>query len=86
METSGCRISALKRIDEALKEFEEAICLRPDFGRAHLNAAAILAAKGDFIGAQEHLQKAAKDTDPKSVSARCSNCVSPGGRQAVPPA
>ncbi len=65
-ENYAVTLSALKRIDEALKEFEEAIRLRPDFGLAHLNAAAILAGKGDFIGAREHLQMAAKDTDPNT--------------------
>jgi hypothetical protein len=68
------------------KEFEQAIRLRPDFGLAHPNAAAILAGKGDFIGAREHLQKAAKHTDPNIRQRALRQLRWAGGRQAVPPA
>jgi Flp pilus assembly protein TadD len=50
--------------DSALREFLEAARLRPDFGLAHLNAAGILAAKGDTAAARGHLQQAAGDSDP----------------------
>jgi hypothetical protein len=39
--------------------------LRPNFGLAHLNAAAILAARGDAAGARAHLLQASKDPDPE---------------------
>ena len=48
----------------ALKEFLEAVRLQPQFGRAQLNAARLLAAKGDKPGALLHLRKAASDSDP----------------------
>jgi predicted CXXCH cytochrome family protein len=50
--------------DEALSEFLEAIKLRPDFGLAHLNAARILAAKGDRAAAEQHLRLALHDGNP----------------------
>ena len=53
---------------EALSEFLEALRLRPDFGMAHLNAARMLAAKGDAAGAERHLRQAANDDDPSARS------------------
>jgi predicted CXXCH cytochrome family protein len=50
--------------EEALAEFLEAVKLRPDFGIAHLNAARLLAAKGDVAGARRHLQQASTNPDP----------------------
>jgi len=50
--------------DAALREFLEAVRLRPAFGLAHLNAAGILAAKGEAVAARQHLREAAKDPDP----------------------
>jgi len=47
-----------------LREFLEAARLRPDFGLAHLNAAGLLAQKGDAAAAESHLRQAARDTDP----------------------
>lgn len=49
---------------EALNEFLEAIRLRPNFGTAHLNAARMLAAKGDTAAAELHLRQAAASPDP----------------------
>jgi predicted CXXCH cytochrome family protein len=49
---------------DGLKEFREATRLRPDFGRAHLNAARALAVTGDRAGAIAELREAAKDADP----------------------
>jgi tetratricopeptide (TPR) repeat protein len=54
-------LTGLRRPDDALREIEAALKLRPDFGLAHLNAAAILAARGDAAGARAHLLQAAKD-------------------------
>ncbi|HLK67294.1 MAG TPA: tetratricopeptide repeat protein [Bryobacteraceae bacterium] len=48
----------------ALQEFLEAARLRPDFGSAHLNAARLLAAKGDISTAESHLRQAASSADP----------------------
>ena len=58
-------LSALNRPDDALRQIEAALKLRPDFGLAHLTAAAILAARGDAAGARAHLTQAAKDKDPE---------------------
>jgi Flp pilus assembly protein TadD len=49
---------------EALNEFLEALRLRRDFGIAHLNAARMLAAKGDSAGAERHLRQAANSSNP----------------------
>jgi predicted CXXCH cytochrome family protein len=56
----------LERSDRAaaLKEFLEAVRLQPDFGRAHMNAARILAATGNRAGAIQHLRQAAASDDP----------------------
>ena len=58
-------LTGLKRPDDALLEIQAALKLRPNFGLAHLNAAAILAARGDAAGARTHLLQAAKDPDPE---------------------
>jgi Flp pilus assembly protein TadD len=49
---------------DALREFLEAIRLRPDFGIAHIHAALLLAARGDRAAAELHLRQAAADADP----------------------
>ena len=49
----------------AAVSLRRALYVRPDFGLAHLNAAAILAARGDAAGAKAHLLQAAKDPDPE---------------------
>jgi HEAT repeat protein len=48
-----------------LSEFLEAVKLLPDFGRARLNAARMLAAKGDSAAAIQQLRQAANSTDAK---------------------
>jgi Flp pilus assembly protein TadD len=58
-------LRGLNRPDDALREIQVALKLRLDFGLAHLNAAAILAARGDAAGARAHLLHAAKDPDPE---------------------
>jgi tetratricopeptide (TPR) repeat protein len=61
----GTLLSRAGQPDAALKAFEEALRLRPAFGLAHLNAAAILAGQRDFNAARAHLEQAAKDKDPE---------------------
>jgi tetratricopeptide (TPR) repeat protein len=58
-------LTGLNRPDDALREITAALGLRPNLGLAHLNAAAILAARGDAAGARAHLLQAAKDPDPE---------------------
>jgi Flp pilus assembly protein TadD len=48
----------------ALKEFLEATRLQPDFARAHVNAARILASTGNRSDAIQHLRQAAMTDDP----------------------
>jgi tetratricopeptide (TPR) repeat protein len=48
---------------EAAGEYRRALELRPDFGRAQLELARILAAQGDMPGAIEQLRAAAKSSD-----------------------
>jgi Flp pilus assembly protein TadD len=55
----------LRQLDEAQRQIERALTLRPNFGLAHLNAAQILIAKGDHAAAVAHLSQAAKDSDPE---------------------
>jgi tetratricopeptide (TPR) repeat protein len=57
-------LTGLHRPDDAFRQIQTALKLRPDFGLAHLNAAEILAARGDAAAAKAHLLEAAKDPDP----------------------
>ncbi|MES1257155.1 MAG: tetratricopeptide repeat protein [Acidobacteriota bacterium] len=61
----GTLLARANQPDTALREFLAAADLRPGFGLAHLNAAALLAAKGDAVAARAHLQFAARDSDPR---------------------
>jgi len=58
-------LTGLNHPGDALRQLEAAVKLRPDFGLAHLQAAEILAARGDAAGARAHLLQAAKDPDPE---------------------
>jgi predicted CXXCH cytochrome family protein len=60
----GTLLERQSNTTDALKEFLEAARLQPDFGRAQLNAARLLAAKGDKPSAILHLRKAATNSDP----------------------
>jgi Flp pilus assembly protein TadD len=50
--------------DAALNEYGAAVRLRPGFDHAQLNLGGILANKGDKAAAREHLQVAARSSDP----------------------
>ena len=50
-------------MNEAAREYRQAIELQPEFGQAHLDLARVLAAQGDRSGAIEHLREAAKGRD-----------------------
>ncbi len=60
----GTLLARSSQSDTALKEFLEALRLRPDFGLAHLNAADALTLKGDKASARLHLRQAAQDPNP----------------------
>ena len=51
-------------VDAALREYSEAVRLRPDLSHAQLDLGGVLANKGDKVGAAEHLRLAAKSSDP----------------------
>lgn len=50
---------------DAVFHYKEAIRLRPDFGRAHLDLGIILARQGDRAGAAAELRLAQTDSDPQ---------------------
>ena len=56
-------LAGLNRPNDALREIQAALQLRPDFGLAHLNAAELLMKRGDAAGAKAHLLRAANDPD-----------------------
>ena len=60
----GTLLDRLGLHSDALREFLEAVRLRPGFGLAHLNAGKILAAQGDLPAAEQHLRTAAASDDP----------------------
>ncbi len=45
-------------IDEAIKQFEEALKINPEYIEAHLNLSIALNEKGDYLKAKEHYEKA----------------------------
>jgi tetratricopeptide (TPR) repeat protein len=52
------------RMDDARREYETALRIRPDLGRAQFDLGALLAGKGDLAGATPHLRNAARSPDP----------------------
>jgi cytochrome c-type biogenesis protein CcmH/NrfG len=50
--------------DDALREYQAAVRVRPDMSQAQLDLGAVLAKKGDIAGATEHLRLAAGGSDP----------------------
>ena len=61
----GGLLEAEGKIPEAVSHYQEAIRLRPDFGKAHLDLGAVLARKGDRAGAAAEFRAAQSDPDPK---------------------
>ena len=60
------RLFASKRqLPAAVKEYHEALRLRPDFGRIRLDLASVLAAQGDMRQAIQQLREAVKSGDPE---------------------
>jgi tetratricopeptide (TPR) repeat protein len=66
---SGGLFAGNRQLQEAADEYKSAIRLKPDFARAHLDFARVLAAQGDMDGAVEHLKKAATGSDPATAQA-----------------
>jgi len=61
----GRLFAGKRQLPAAAKEYEEALRLRPDFGRIRLDLASVLAAQGDMRQAVQHLREAAKSGDPE---------------------
>jgi len=53
------------KIPEAIAHYKEAILLRPNFGKAHVELGALLARKGDKAGAAAAFRAAQSDPDPQ---------------------
>jgi predicted CXXCH cytochrome family protein len=64
-EVLGGLLEAEGKIPEAVSHYKEAIRLRPDFGKAHLDLGAVLARKGDRAGAAAEFRVAQADPDPR---------------------
>jgi tetratricopeptide (TPR) repeat protein len=61
----GGLLARKRQLPEATAEYQEAIRLRPDFARARLDLASVLAAQGDMKGAIQQLREASKGSDPE---------------------
>ena len=68
-ELLGGLLARKRQLPEAAREYSEALRLRPDFDRAHLDLASVLAAQGDMPGAIQHLRAAAQGRDPRVAQA-----------------
>jgi tetratricopeptide (TPR) repeat protein len=64
-ELLGGLYSRKRDSETALREYREAVRLKPDFGRAQLDLAAALAARGDLAEAVIHLREAARSPDSR---------------------
>jgi len=64
-EVLGGLLEAAGSIPEAVSHYKEAIRLRPDFGKAHLDLGAVLVRKGDRAGAAAEFRVAQSDPDPQ---------------------
>jgi predicted CXXCH cytochrome family protein len=64
-EVLGGLLEAEGKIPEAVSQYKEAIRLRPDFGKAHLDLGAVLARQGDKAGAAAEFRVAQSDPDPQ---------------------
>lgn len=56
----GYALETAGRRDEAIVQYEHALALRPDFGDAHSNLAALLSMRGDHAGALAHAREAVR--------------------------
>jgi tetratricopeptide (TPR) repeat protein len=56
-----------QKLELARKDYEEALRIQPDSGRAHLDLARVLIAQGDRVGTITHLSAAAKGSDGASA-------------------
>jgi tetratricopeptide (TPR) repeat protein len=64
-EVLGQLLEAAGKIPEAVSHYKEAIHLRPDFGKAHVELGEVLKRKGDRVGAASEFRAAQSDPDPQ---------------------
>jgi tetratricopeptide (TPR) repeat protein len=64
-EVLGGLLEAEGKTPEAVSHYKEAIRLRPDFGKAHLDLGTVLARKGDRAAAAAEFRAAQSDPDPQ---------------------
>jgi tetratricopeptide (TPR) repeat protein len=64
-EVLGQLLEAEGRIPEAIARYKEAIRLRPDFGKAHVELGALLARQGNRAAAAAEFRAALADPDPQ---------------------
>jgi tetratricopeptide (TPR) repeat protein len=64
-EVVGRLLEAERKVPEAVAHFKEAIRLQPNFGRAHLGLATVLARQGDNAAAAAEFRLAQSDPDPQ---------------------
>jgi len=64
-EILGGLLEAAGKIPDAIFHYQEAVRLRPDFGKAHIELGAVLARKGDRAGAAAEFRAAQSDPDPR---------------------
>ena len=61
----GVLLEAEGKIPEAISHYQEAVRLRPDFGKAHAELGAVLTRMGDRAGAAAEFRIAQSDPDPQ---------------------
>jgi predicted CXXCH cytochrome family protein len=80
-EVLGGLLEAEGKTPEAISHYKEAILLRPDFGKAHLDLGAALARKGDRAGAAAEFRVAQSDPDPQIREMAITGLAAVGARQ-----
>jgi tetratricopeptide (TPR) repeat protein len=63
-ELLGSLLARKSQLADAIREYQRAVELQPDFSRAQLDLGLALAAQGDLTGAADHLRRAEAAHDP----------------------
>ncbi len=79
-EVLGRLMEAARQIPEAISHYREAIRLQPNFGKAHLDLATVLARQGERAGAAAEFRVAQSDPDPQVRNAAMAGLVALGSR------